>query len=138
LQDLKNSGFLTGREAFLLREILGREVLDPASDESDYVRFKIIHKVMKLIKEMRDNGMYCDECKTKPATVSVTQMFNGNQVQLHLCPECAAQKGVGFFDLGGTSLPKLLGSFFGLGPLSMGQVQPSLVTSKSCPAAVLA
>jgi protein arginine kinase activator len=77
--------------------------------------------------------MYCDECKTKPATVSVTQMFNGNQVQLHLCPECAAQKGVGFFDLGGTSLPKLLGSFFGLGPLSMGQVQPSLVTSKSCP-----
>ncbi|MGI6512979.1 MAG: CtsR family transcriptional regulator [Syntrophomonadaceae bacterium] len=52
LQDLKNSGFLTGREAFLLREILGREVLDPASDESDYVRFKILHKVMKLIKEM--------------------------------------------------------------------------------------
>ena len=77
--------------------------------------------------------MYCDECKTRPATVSVTQMFNGNQVKLNLCPECAAEKGVGFFNLGGASLPKLLGSFFGLGPLSMGQVQPSVISSKSCP-----
>ncbi|NLW43983.1 MAG: CtsR family transcriptional regulator [Syntrophomonadaceae bacterium] len=51
LQDLRDKGFLTEREAYLLREILGREVLDPAGGESDYIRFKIINKVMKSIKE---------------------------------------------------------------------------------------
>lgn len=77
--------------------------------------------------------MYCDECKSRPAAMTITEMFDGKQVQLHLCPECAAQKGVGFFNLGGTSLPKLLGSFFGFGPIHVGQVQQPVVTSKSCP-----
>ena len=77
--------------------------------------------------------MYCDECKSRPAAMTITEMFDGQQVQLHLCPECAAQKGVGFFNLGGTSLPKLLGSFFGFGPIHVGQVQHPVVTSKSCP-----
>ncbi len=52
LQDLKDKGFLTDREALLLKEILRGEVLDPATGESDYVRFKIISKVMNLIREM--------------------------------------------------------------------------------------
>jgi len=60
-------------------------------------------------------------------------MYNGNQVHLSLCSECAAKKGVGLFNLGGASLPKLLGSFFGFGPLGMGQVQPSIATGKTCP-----
>ncbi len=77
--------------------------------------------------------MYCDECKSRPAAVTITEMFNGKQVELHLCPECAAQKGVGFFNLGGASLPKLLGSFFGFGPIQVGQVPQPMVPSKSCP-----
>lgn len=75
--------------------------------------------------------MYCDECKSRPAAVTMTEVYDGKQVQMHLCPECAAQKGVGFFNLGGASLPKLLGSFFGFGPINMGQVQQPAV-SKSC------
>ncbi|MGE5543497.1 MAG: UvrB/UvrC motif-containing protein [Bacillota bacterium] len=77
--------------------------------------------------------MYCEECKSRPAAVTITEMFNGKQVQLHLCPECAAQKGMGFFNLGGASLPKLLGSFFGFGPIHVGQVQPPVIATKSCP-----
>lgn len=61
--------------------------------------------------------MYCDECKTKPAGVHITQLFNGKQVELHLCQECAAKKGVAMFNLADAmSLPKILGSFFGVGP----------------------
>jgi len=52
LQGLRDKGFLTDREAFLLREILRGEILDPATGESDYVRFQIISKVMNLIEEM--------------------------------------------------------------------------------------
>lgn len=65
--------------------------------------------------------MYCDECKQRPATVHITQFYNGKKVEMHLCGECSAQKGPhilqfggGFFD-GGFTLPKLLGGFFGGG-----------------------
>lgn len=77
--------------------------------------------------------MYCDECKVRPAAVTITEMFDGKHVQLHLCPECASQKGVGFFNLGGASLPKLLGSFFGFGPIHIGQIEQPVITTKPCP-----
>ncbi len=77
--------------------------------------------------------MYCDECKLRTAAVTLTEVYNGKHVQLHLCPECAAQKGVGFFNLGGTSLPKLLGSFFGFGPFQIGQIEPSVIANRACP-----
>lgn len=58
--------------------------------------------------------MYCEECKQRIATVHLTQMYNGKQVQLHLCQECAAQKGSIMFDIASNfSLPNLLGSLFG-------------------------
>lgn len=69
--------------------------------------------------------MYCDECKTNPAAVHIAQMFNGQQVEMHLCLPCAAKKGVGFFNMGDAfSLPKLLGSFFGYGSAQTGQTAP--------------
>lgn len=58
--------------------------------------------------------MYCDECKERPATVHLTQMFNGKKVESHLCEQCAAQKGGLMFDFSNKySISNLLGSFFG-------------------------
>jgi protein arginine kinase activator len=58
--------------------------------------------------------MYCEECKEKPATVHLTQMFDGKKVEIHLCEECAAKKGVQMFAPDNIlSIPQLLGSFFG-------------------------
>ncbi|MGE5421786.1 MAG: UvrB/UvrC motif-containing protein [Ignavibacteriales bacterium] len=69
--------------------------------------------------------MNCDECKTNPAAVHIAQMANGQQVEMHLCLQCAAQKGLGLFNMGDAfSLPKLLGSFFGYGPAQSGQQSP--------------
>lgn len=76
--------------------------------------------------------MYCEECKSRPSEVYLTQMFNGQQVELHLCSECAARRGIGFLNLGNAlSLPKLLSSFFGFGPTPLGNVQTMI--DKSCP-----
>lgn len=58
--------------------------------------------------------MYCDQCKQRPASVHVTQMFNGQKIESHLCNECAAQKGALMFDMGNNlSIPHLLGSILG-------------------------
>ncbi|MGE5398704.1 MAG: UvrB/UvrC motif-containing protein [Chitinophagales bacterium] len=60
--------------------------------------------------------MFCEECKERPAEVHIGQMVNGKKVELHLCGHCAAKKGFSFFSLGDAlSLPKLLGSLFGIG-----------------------
>ncbi len=58
--------------------------------------------------------MYCDECKQKPASVHLTQMFHGQKTEAHLCESCAAKKGAFMFDLGNNfSIPHLLGSILG-------------------------
>ncbi|MGS0765791.1 UvrB/UvrC motif-containing protein [Syntrophomonas curvata] len=58
--------------------------------------------------------MYCEECKQRPATVHLTQMYNGKKVETHLCEACAAQKGAFMFDVANNfSIPNLLGSLFG-------------------------
>ncbi len=58
--------------------------------------------------------MYCEECKQKAAAVHLTQVFNGNIMQSHLCEECAAKKGGFIFDPGNKfSIPNLLSSIFG-------------------------
>jgi protein arginine kinase activator len=60
--------------------------------------------------------MYCDECKKRPATVHVTELFNGEKVESHLCEECASKKGGFLFNLDNKfSIPHLLGGFFGSG-----------------------
>ncbi len=58
--------------------------------------------------------MFCDDCKQNPATVHLTQMVNGKKVDMHLCTECAAQKGLLLFDQNKKfSIPNFLGSFLG-------------------------
>lgn len=57
--------------------------------------------------------MNCDECKQNPATVHLTEMYNGQKNEKHLCQACAAQKGLLMFDPGQLNIPSLLGGFLG-------------------------
>lgn len=76
--------------------------------------------------------MYCEECKKRPATVHLTQVFNGEKVESHLCEECANKKGGFFFNLDNKfSIPNLLGSFFGNGYGVQGV--SALPENKVCP-----
>lgn len=77
----------------------------------------------------------CEECKMKPATVHFTQNIQGKKTEMHLCEECAAQKGNLFFNIDSNfSIPNLLGSFLGynlsgLKPVTSGQVCPNCKTN---------
>ena len=76
--------------------------------------------------------MLCDDCKEKPATVHLIQVFNGQKVESHLCEECAAQKSGPMFDPDNKfSIPNLLGGMFG----SIYNVQdmPALGRPAKCP-----
>lgn len=73
--------------------------------------------------------MLCDECKEKPATVHLIQVFNGQKKESHLCEECAAQKTGVMLDQGSQfSIPNLLGGMFG----SIYTMQ-SLANTSKCP-----
>lgn len=37
--------------------------------------------------------MICEECKKKPATVHMTRIVNNVKTEIHLCQECARQRG---------------------------------------------
>jgi protein arginine kinase activator len=50
--------------------------------------------------------MICQACEKKPATVHFTEIKDGDKTALHLCEECASQKGLTH----GTLVPPLLAS----------------------------
>lgn len=76
--------------------------------------------------------MFCEECKEKPATVHLTQVFNGEKVESHLCENCASQKSGFIFDtVNKFSLPNLLGGMFGAN-YSLQKV-PETATPSKCP-----
>lgn len=52
INDLAANGLLTGREVSLLRTIISRDVLDLATSERDYVRYRIMDAVVSLIEGM--------------------------------------------------------------------------------------
>lgn len=73
--------------------------------------------------------MKCEECQKNPAVVTIAETYNGKLTQLHLCAECAAQKGYINFS-SGMAWPKLLGSFFGFSPVKVDQM--GFVDNKTC------
>ena len=50
IKGLQGNGFLTSREAVILRTIVCRDVLDLAVDDRDYIRYCILNAVMNLIE----------------------------------------------------------------------------------------
>ncbi|NLV17321.1 MAG: hypothetical protein GXY50_08985 [Syntrophomonadaceae bacterium] len=74
--------------------------------------------------------MKCEDCQSNPAVVTIAETYNGKHTQLHLCEECAAQRG--YINFGsGMAWSKLLGSFFVSSPVQVGQV--GLTNNKTCP-----
>ncbi len=44
--------------------------------------------------EMTEQGMICEICREAVATVHLTEIVNNSKKEIHLCEECAQQKGV--------------------------------------------
>lgn len=59
--------------------------------------------------------MLCEECKTRPASVHLTKIVNNQKTEMHLCEECAQQRGeFGFMGNIQINFPNLLSGFFDL------------------------
>ena len=52
--------------------------------------------------------MLCDNCKERDAVINLTQVEHDTKVTLHLCEQCAQQKGV---ETGASVLKTPLGGF---------------------------
>jgi protein arginine kinase activator len=74
--------------------------------------------------------MLCDNCKERDAIINLTQVEHDSKVTLHLCEQCAQQKGV---ETGGAILKSPLGNF--LGALGKGAaLVPAAADGARCPA----
>jgi len=74
--------------------------------------------------------MLCDNCKERDAIINLTQVEHDSKVTLHLCEQCAQQKGV---ETGGAVLKSPLGNF--LGALGKGAaLVPAAADGVRCPA----
>mgnify|MGYP001497750988 FL=1 len=52
--------------------------------------------------------MVCQECGNNPATLHFTKIINGEKTEIHLCEECAREKGDFFSGNNGFSIQNLL------------------------------
>jgi protein arginine kinase activator len=74
--------------------------------------------------------MLCDNCKEREAIINLTQVEHDSKVTLHLCEQCAQQKGV---ETGGAVMKSPLGNF--LGALGKGAaLVPAGTDGVRCPA----
>ena len=79
--------------------------------------------------------MLCDNCKERDAIINLTQVEHDSKVTLHLCEQCAQQKGV---ETGGAVLKSPLGNFLGAvvkgGGSAAGALVPASGDALKCPA----
>ncbi|HEY7193635.1 MAG TPA: UvrB/UvrC motif-containing protein [Gemmatimonadales bacterium] len=77
--------------------------------------------------------MLCDNCKERDAIINLTQVEHDSKVTLHLCEQCAQQKGV---ETGGAVLKSPLGNFLGavVKGGSPGALVPAAGDGLRCPA----
>jgi protein arginine kinase activator len=78
--------------------------------------------------------MLCDNCKERDAIINLTQVEHDSKVTLHLCEQCAQQKGV---ETGGAVLKSPLGNFLGAvvkGGSAAGALVPASGDALRCPA----
>ncbi|HEY3219428.1 MAG TPA: UvrB/UvrC motif-containing protein [Gemmatimonadales bacterium] len=81
--------------------------------------------------------MLCDNCKERDAIINLTQVEHDSKVTLHLCEQCAQQKGV---ETGGAVLKSPLGNFLGAvvkgagGGTGAGALVPASGDGLRCPA----
>ena len=71
-----------------------------------------------------ENAMECQECHQRPATVHLTQVINGQKTELHVCEQCAKEKGYMNYGEENFTLNDLLsGLFHSEGNISLGGKQ---------------
>jgi len=58
------------------------------------------------------NPVKCQECQQNPATVHLTQVINGTKTEIHVCPQCAKEKGYVSQEDEAYSLHQLLSGLF--------------------------
>jgi protein arginine kinase activator len=74
--------------------------------------------------------MLCDDCNERIATVHLTQVFNGEKAESHLCEQCAYSKSGLMFDTNlQFSIPNFLGGMFS----SIYKQEQSAETVTQCP-----
>ncbi|MCR3921052.1 MAG: UvrB/UvrC motif-containing protein, partial [Firmicutes bacterium] len=76
--------------------------------------------------------MLCQECKKINATVHLTQIVNGEQQVLHLCEQCAREKGEFSFDHPPFSLQSLLTGLMNMDAHSAGKVMEFTTNKVHC------
>lgn len=78
--------------------------------------------------------MLCDNCKEQPATVHLTQVFNDERREVHLCEACAgkAAEDIGL-SWSGFSFNKLLGGLLEPESSFAGLSQPPTTPAAECP-----
>ena len=74
--------------------------------------------------------MLCDHCKERDAVINLTQVEHDSKVTLHLCEQCAAEKGV---ETGAAALKSPLGGFIMAMGKSAGSLLPATVDGTPCP-----
>lgn len=77
--------------------------------------------------------MLCDDCKKNPASIHFASVSNGQKVEMHLCEECAAKKGIQMLSNLNLTIPNVLGNI--IGHLYSGQpaLSPSEQAGTHCP-----
>ena len=74
--------------------------------------------------------MICNICGTKEATIHLTEIVNGQMAEVHICEQCAEEKGTDFktyFNFG-----DLLAGFLGAEKLAAATGKKTDLTCKSC------
>lgn len=56
--------------------------------------------------------MECEECHERPATLHLTKVINGEKNEIHVCEQCAKEKGYIAFDEEAYSIHDLLSGLF--------------------------
>jgi protein arginine kinase activator len=64
------------------------------------------------------NTLICQECKQRPATLHFTKIVNGEKSEVHICEQCAHEKGDMFMFTGspGFSISNLLAGLLNIDP----------------------
>ncbi|MGX1266525.1 protein arginine kinase activator [Rossellomorea marisflavi] len=60
--------------------------------------------------------MMCQECKENPATLHFTKVVNGEKTEVHLCEQCAQDKGTMFENSAAFTVNNLLAGLLNISP----------------------
>lgn len=80
--------------------------------------------------------MECQECNQRPASLHFAQVINGSKTEIHLCENCAIEKGYMTYPEEGYSLHSLLTGLFNFDTTTIGTQNSSTsqqITELQCP-----